>query len=353
MADTPDDYLWDGTGEADAAVERLETLLVRYRSADPPPRLRLPEIAPPAAVTHGAALASAGSTWRTAAAVAALVLLSSSAGWLTDDRRPAAVSEPWHIASVLGAPTIDRAPALSRARLDTGRWLETDRHSSAVLDVGRIGRLNIAPQTRLRVLESSQGEHRVTLERGRIEAQIWAPPGRFFVETASATAIDLGCAYTLTVDAAGTGTLSVTAGWVGLEHQGRESFIPADASARTYPRLGPGVPTFDDAPAALRAAVELLDTARGAEGQQAAVDVVVREARPQDAVTLWHLIDRVDRSLAARVIDHLQVLAPAPPGVTRDGVLSGNRAMRDQWWEALGLGSAAWWRTWRQEWRTR
>ncbi|MGI8671445.1 MAG: hypothetical protein ACR2LU_02440 [Luteitalea sp.] len=339
MADTPDDYLWDGTGDADVVVQRLETVLVRYRSADPPPPLRLPDLTP----------APAGWTWRTVAAVAALLLLSIGVSWLTYDRRPAVVAEPWRIASVLGSPTIDRAPAVSRTRLDAGRWLETDRHSSAILDVGRIGRLNVAPQTRLRLIESSEGEHRVALDRGSIEAQIWAPPGRFFVETASATAIDLGCAYTLTVDDAGTGTLSVTAGWVGLEHRGRESFIPADASARTYPKLGPGVPTFDDASAALRAAVRALDTARGAEAQQAAVDVVVREARPQDAVTLWHLIDRVDRSLAGRVIDRRQVLAPAPPGVTRDGVLSGNRAMRDQWWEALGLGSAAWWRTWRQK----
>ena len=30
-----DDYLWDGTGEADPDVERLEGLLGRYRSTRP------------------------------------------------------------------------------------------------------------------------------------------------------------------------------------------------------------------------------------------------------------------------------------------------------------------------------
>ena len=56
------------------------------------------------------------------------------------------------------------------------------------------------------------------------------------VDTPSATATDLGCVYTLHVDEDGTGMLSVAAGWVAFEFNGRESFVPAGASARTDPR---------------------------------------------------------------------------------------------------------------------
>jgi hypothetical protein len=71
-----------------------------------------------------------------------------------------------------------------------------------------------------------------------MHAFIWAPPGQFSVETVSSTAIDLGCAYTLTMDDKGVGRVEVTSGWVGFEWQGRESFIPIGAVCVTRPGLG-------------------------------------------------------------------------------------------------------------------
>src|SRR5204862_5666695 len=78
-------------------------------------------------------------------------------------------------------------------------------------------------------------------------AFITAPPGQFIVDTPSATATDLGCVYSLHVSEDGTGRLSVAAGWVAFEYGGRESFVPAGASSRTHPQIGPGTPTYDDA----------------------------------------------------------------------------------------------------------
>lgn len=339
-----DEYLWDRSGPPDEDVMRLEALLA-------------PMAARPAATWRPLPLARTGHAdggprggWRTWAAAAALLAVSVGGAWVTH-RHEHVDTDPWRVARVEGTPTLAAAPLSSHSRLSAGRWLETDARSSAVVFVGRIGRLEVAPGSRLRLVTASEGDHRAELVRGTIEAQIWAPPGQFVVDTPSATAIDLGCAYTLTLDDRGEGLLHVQAGWVGFEHEGRESFIPAGASGRTYPRRGPGTPTYDDAPEALRSAVERLDRAERADAQQASLDVVLREARPEDGLTLWHLIDRVDGSLAPLVVDRLHALVPMPDGVTRDGVLSGDRAMRDAWWEALGLGTADWWRTWRQRWR--
>jgi hypothetical protein len=54
------------------------------------------------------------------------------------------------------------------------------------------------------------------LARGTMHATIWAPPNQFFVETPSTLAVDLGCAYTLTVDEDGGGLVTVLVGWVGF-----------------------------------------------------------------------------------------------------------------------------------------
>jgi hypothetical protein len=37
-----------------------------------------------------------------------------------------------------------------------------------------------------------------------------------------------------------------------------------------------------------------------------------------------------------------------PVAVTRDAVLRLDRAALDQWWDALGLDEASWWRKWKR-----
>src|SRR5207253_7821011 len=126
-------------------------------------------------------------------------------------------------------------------------WLETDSSSRAKISVGRIGQVEVDPNTRLRLVQTRLTEHRLALARGRMQARIWAPPRLFFVDTPSAEAVDLGCAYTLAVDDAGGSLLQVTSGYVAFVRDGRESKVPAGAVCVTRPGIGPGTPYFADA----------------------------------------------------------------------------------------------------------
>src|SRR2546430_7537410 len=92
-----------------------------------------------------------------------------------------------------------------------------------------------------------------------MSARISAPPKLFFVNTPSAVAEDLGCAYTLEVDDAGNSLLRVTLGWVALQLKDRESLVPAGAAGATRPRDGPGPPNFHDASELFRTALAKLD----------------------------------------------------------------------------------------------
>jgi hypothetical protein len=341
MEPMDEEYLWDRTGTPDEEVVRLEALLAQFAAPGP-------EAWHPLALADVHASGQPSASWRTWLAAAALALISFGTASLTP-RQPSP-GEPWRVARIEGTPTIAAAPLARHSRVAPGRWLETDARSSAVVFVGRIGRLEVDPDSRLRLVTATPGAHRAELVRGTIHAQIWAPPGQFVIDTPSATAIDLGCAYTLTMDPRGVGLITVEGGWVGFEYNGREAFIPAGATGRTYPGRGPGTPTYTEASAALRAAIDTIDQADGAVAQATALDTVLRDARPEDAITLWHLIDRVDPTLAPLVVDRLQALVPMPDDCTREGILSGSREMRDAWWNALGLGTADWWRTWRQKW---
>jgi hypothetical protein len=239
----------------------------------------------------------------------------------------------------------------SPSRLGIGNALETDSHSRATLRVEEIGQVELEPDTRVRLLKSTAGQKRLALDRGTIQATIWALPGEFVVDTPSAVAVDLGCAYTLYVDDSGKGLLRTTLGWVGFKLEHRESFIPAGAACATRPRVGPGTPYFEDASLRFRTALSQFDFEAGSpEQRSAALTTVLTEVRKRDALSLWHLLARANGPERRLVYDRMTALVPPPSGVTRDGVLSLDRSMLDLWWNQLGLGDVSWWRTWERSW---
>jgi hypothetical protein len=215
--------------------------------------------------------------------------------------------------------------------MNIGEWIETDAASRARIKIGEIGTVDIAPNTRMQLLAATPDEHRLSLARGLISAQILAPPRLFFVETPAATVVDLGCAYTMEVDEAGVGRLSVTSGWASLETGTLESLVPAGASCPTRPQ-GPGTPAFDDASERLREALFEFDYAQGGS---AAIDVILAESRQRDTLTLWHLLSRVDMDERQRVFDRMVALAALPVGVTREKALALDPATLKLWREEL------------------
>ena len=187
--------------------------------------------------------------------------------------------------------------------------------------------------------------------RGTMHATIWAPPGQFFVDTPSSTAIDLGCAYTLRVADDGAGIVEVTSGWVGFEWKGKESFIPAGAMCATRPRIGPGTPHYTEVSPSFKAALTRFDFEATTPAERAqAVSTILEEAHRTDAVTLWHLLQRVDAADRDRVFDRLDDVRPAALRRDPRGRGGGSREMLDRWWNELGLGSMQLWRQWQQGW---
>lgn len=266
-------------------------------------------------------------------AMAAALALAATFSWL----RPAPPEGVWPVSPLAGTPRLGHDALLGAGRIAVGQWLETDANSRANLAIGAIGKVQLEPNSRLRLVNATADNHRLELARGTMSALIWAPPRLFFVETPGATAVDLGCAYTLTVDDAGAGTLHVTSGYVALEHDGREALIPAGLTCLTRRGVGPGTPFAATAPAPLRAALERFDFARGGA---TALTEILGQAGPGDEVMLWHLLSRADPAQRATVFNRLAAFRAPPAGVTRDGIVTGDVAMRTRWAEELGLGPA-------------
>jgi hypothetical protein len=274
-------------------------------------------------------------TWRVQVAAAAMLLLIASIGglWLYNRRTPAiGTGKPaWQVKRLDGTPRIGSEGISNNGQLGVGEWLETDGKSRAQIAVGSIGNVEIDENTRVRLLETHATEHRLELARGKMSARIWAPPRLFFVDTPSAVAADLGCAYTLEVDDHGASLLRVTSGWVALELKDRESMVPAGAACETRPGIGPGTPYFEDSAAVFREALKKIDF----DNDSTALGLLLDQTRPRDTLTLWHLLARVNEADRVRVYEKMAAFVPPPPGVTREGVLQLDQKMLETWRHAL------------------
>jgi len=268
-----------------------------------------------------------------AAAVFALVMIGR-----------AVKTTAWDVTALAGRPLIGTQRLTASGRLRVGDWLQTDDTSRALVAVGRIGQVEVQPDSRVQLVVAKADEHRLALARGAIEATVDAVPRLFFVETPAGTAIDLGCAYTLATDSLGKGLLHVTRGEVEFETGSRSARVPLGAVMQIRPPpAGPGIPYVEDAPAPLVRALLAFDVAKRAGGASGvrrvggarATRTILSLARPQDALSLWHLLQRVDPSLRGLVYDRLTALVPPPPGVTRTGAIALRSRDLEAYWTTI------------------
>lgn len=235
----------------------------------------------------------------------------------------------WEVTRLAGTPRVGAQRIGTIGRLGIGQWLSTDGTSEARVQVANIGEVVLEKNSRLRLRETGRQEHRLELQRGTLHAHISAPPRLFLVDTPATRAIDLGCAYTLTVDERGDSQLHVTTGKVALvRREGGEEVVPAGAVCASRQGAGPGTPVFEDAPLLLRDALNRYDFENGGE---AALKIVLEEARSRDTLTLWYLFVRVPTSDRGRIYDRLTAFIPPPPGVTRAEMLRLDPKTAEAW----------------------
>lgn len=232
-------------------------------------------------------------------------------------------------ASQNGGVTCDGAAAESGV-LPVDTWLETGADGSANLEIADIGSLTIFGDSRLRLVGTGQDEHRLELARGKVSAEVLAPPRLFVVDTPAATAVDLGCAYDLSVDEHDVTHLRVTSGAVSLERGERLVWVPAGSEVSARPGQGPGVPVSIDADAELRAAATKLEG-----GDASALPTLLARADDDDVGTLWNLLSRTEDEQRGLVAARLQELRPRPSSVAEQAVLAGEPRALEAWRDEL------------------
>ncbi|MCB9677392.1 MAG: FecR domain-containing protein [Alphaproteobacteria bacterium] len=282
-----DDYLWDGSGEVDPEVARLEGLLREHRYDREAPEAREPR---------------RGRGWGPLL-LAASVLIVAGLAWALFPGSEAG----WTLESA----------SCPQCTLAVGEWLDASEPTR--LQVADIGHIDVAPASRVRIKATGEREHRLELERGAIHASVVAPPRLLVVETPAADAVDLGCEYDLAIDADGAGRLTVQSGWVALEGAHGTTTVVQGSWAPMRTGEPPGLPRYLTASTAFSAAAD-----RAESDPDGAMDDLLRLARPTDTLTLFHLLPRVQGAERERVLAEIERLGPGrvDRGLDRDAILA-------------------------------
>lgn len=299
------EYLWDGSGEPEAAdvdIKQFETLLGRYRTAAPMPDFRR------------VAVLRRRPRWALAAVAAAVIAVVIASALLLRPR-----SSEWRATAVAGSASLPDRP------LRAGDVLQTDALSRIRLESRAVGVIDIDGSTTVRLIESRNGRQRIALDVGTIHAKTASPPGVFVVDTPRARAIDLGCAYVLSIARGGGGELRVTSGWVDLTHGYEQSLVPQGASAMIMPDGQITIPAFDDAVPRFRSAVRDFTRTRD-------LATILPLARRRDAFTLLNLFRMATPDENVLIYDRLNQLVPAPISIQREAVREWRPYVTESWW---------------------
>lgn len=312
------DYLFDKSGD-DREVAQLEGLLDDF--AHRAPLRALPD--PPPAPRRSRARVAAAGALTLALAITLVVII----------RRPSdacARGAAGFAFAVDGGPARCADGSSARGTLPVGEWLETSPGATAAVQIAEIGNLTMYGDTKLRLVDTGPGGHRMELARGAVSARVVAPPRLFVIDTPVATAFDLGCAYELAVGDDGHTRLRVTSGVVSLEGRGIASYVPMNSEVIAVPGRGPGTPVAVGAPSPLRAAVLAFDA-----GDPSALAAIVGAAEARDTVTLWNLLSRTTGAARAQVAARLDQLSPRPADVRGEDVIAGDATAIERWRDHL------------------
>ena len=340
-----DDYLWDRRGPVDPEIARLERLLAGHGLAPDARRQAMP--ATTSVPVPGFALARRRIARRAFAAAAVLALCAFGLQAWYQQRLQWQDGRPWQLLEQRGAVRVDgrRATALAPDGV-----LSTGPRAAARLRAAGIGEVALGPGSRLQLVHTRTGRHRLQLLEGRMRARVWAPPGQFGVDVAGAEVLDLGCEFELDAPAAGDGRLTVRSGWVQVDNGVDEVLVPQGATVRIRRGRAPGTPRDLGATPDFVAALDAIDAHPGGvrpDGPE--IRRLLAAARPgaADAISLVSLVQRDPALAQGPMYDHVLRSLAGATLVTRAEIRAHGPAALSPWWQALPYPRfKRWWLKW-------
>jgi len=273
------------------------------------------------------------SKWFIISSIVSVIAFGIILAFMLFDRSPNTFG---HVEKLSGYPVIESRVLTGQGIIKFGEKLITDSKSRVRLMVGTGSEIEIEPKSEIKIIETKTSEHRLILYKGQIAARTWVAPKLFSIKTPSAVVTDLGCKYDLSVDEQASTLIQVKSGWVLMEYKNRRVLLFAETKCLSDSSKGLGTPFSKDASSLFKESLYKVDFENSSKNELA---VLLSEAKQKDLITLFHLLNRLDKESRGLIYDRISLLYKMPQRITREGIVHGDKDMMGRLWTELGLGS--------------
>lgn len=240
----------------------------------------------------------------------------------------------WKVSNLQGSSMIGDAAMNSVDSIKEGQWIQTNDTSRAELNVANIGKVIIEPNSKVIFVKGADGNNRILVEYGTINADMKSKEKTFFVEMPSAVASDIGGTYTLTIDSTGDGLVYVKSGKVEVQSPNKGSIVPAGNLVITKKDIGVGTPFNENSSPQFKNALFNFDFGKCSGS---CVNTLLNTAKLSDAVTLVNLIPKIDNEYKDDVYAKVANFVQPPNAIHRDSIPFLNEDEINKWVEKIQI----------------
>lgn len=240
----------------------------------------------------------------------------------------------WKVARVSGTPSIGNVAIQGTDSIKEGQFISTNDSSRAELIVANLGKVMIEPNSKVLFIKGEDGNNRIMVEYGTIDASMSAQPKAFFVEMPSSVVSDQNGDYRLTIDSSGDGLVFVKSGKVEVKSDNKEVIIPAGNIVMTKKDAGVGTPFNENSSPQFKRALYNFDFGNCNE---TCVNTLLNTAKMSDAVSLVNLIPRVEGEYKDDVYTKLVNFVPPPRPMHRDSIPFMNEDEINEWVDKIQI----------------
>jgi len=237
----------------------------------------------------------------------------------------------WVVSIKAGAPEINNKIITLNTELEADAILSTNSSSEAVVRISKVGTIRLFPSTKLKRIGNSytaklsQGRAKINTENAEDFLELQLPGGTI-------TDYYLGTEYVVDLDSEGNSIIKLLSGWLNIENKDRSTIFPEGYSLKILSSEGPGLPYKSNSNPKL---VELLDKIVFEKHYKAGIDALISIASDNETVTLWNLLQRVDKQQRLSVYDKLYELVPHPDAIKKEQMLNLDSKALQVWLEEI------------------
>lgn len=241
-------------------------------------------------------------------------------------------NSPWRIVAVKGRYFLNGKPD-NLNRLSSGKTVLTDDKSQVIVNVPLVGRIDVGANTTFTVEKAKDGDNRINLRRGALKVTSLADVPYLSIQLKNIFVYDRGGVFSVVTDDFDNSNVSVEIGNVVIEKNDKMIFLSDGYTCSIDNKGNIGIPFRQDASEDFKTAVKQIEDNSGDKKQS--VEILLRDLRQSDLLTLLSVIPRVDESEREALYGAIAAQFAPPDGTTEKGILNADDEMLQSWWDEI------------------